>query len=77
MTGRWRWRFVAEMEWNRWGIGVEVSLGAWYPREWSLYAKIGPLMIGGGIEWTFTSDGPPGCDGEDGCTCPGAEGATG
>ena len=46
----WRPLWIAEINWLRWGIGVELSFGFWWPREFSLYLQFGPLLIGGGME---------------------------
>lgn len=45
-------RFIrgAEVVWTRLGLGVEVSLGYWWPREWSLHVHIGPLLMWVGTE---------------------------
>ena len=46
----WRWYRVAEVHWKRMGLGVEVSWGYWWPREWSASLIIGPLLLTFGIE---------------------------
>ena len=40
------WSGTAEINWRRWGFGVEVDFGAWVPREWGVYCIIGPILLG-------------------------------
>ena len=46
----WRWYYGVDVTWKRWGMGVEVALGYWVPREWSVNGVIGPLMLWFGVE---------------------------
>lgn len=39
-----------EIVWHRWGLGVELSLGHWVPREWSVTVILGPLLMWWGYE---------------------------
>lgn len=56
---RWETFFRSEWSWNRIGLGVELSLGEWWPIEYSAYLHVGPLLIGVGIEenmeWRYPS----------------------
>ena len=47
---RWQPLLVAGIQWDRWGFGVEFSLGHWWPMEFSAYLMIGPVLLGAGIE---------------------------
>lgn len=40
----------AECNWRRIGLGLEVSWGDWYPREWSVHLHIGPVLLWFGVE---------------------------
>jgi hypothetical protein len=50
---RWHWLWVGEVVWKRWGLGVEVSLGYWFPPELSVYLHVGPVLLGFGLEENF------------------------
>ena len=47
---RWRWLFVWEWNLRHIGLGIEFALDYWFPREWSVYLQLGPLLVGGGRE---------------------------
>lgn len=56
---RWTFLRVAEVNWNRVGLGVEFSFGEWWPIEYSVYLLVGPVLLGVGIEedmeWRYPS----------------------
>jgi hypothetical protein len=59
---RWHPLFVAEVGWDRWGLGIEVSFCHWIPPEISVYLIVGPILLGVGIEenweWKYPLSSP-------------------
>lgn len=47
---RWHWIGGVELAWNRWGLGLEVSVMYWTPPELSAYLHLGPVLLGIGWE---------------------------
>lgn len=59
---RWIPLRVAEVSWDRWGLGIEFSFSHWVPPEFSVYLTIGPVLLGIGVEenweWSYPPDRP-------------------
>lgn len=47
-----RWEFICgfNLDWLRWGLGVEFSFGDWVPPEIALYLHFGPVGWRIGVE---------------------------
>lgn len=49
-------RYGAEWSWKRLGLGVEVSVGYWVPREWSIHIHVLGLLMWAGMEEDLYAD---------------------
>lgn len=49
-------RCGAEWSWKRLGLGVEVSVGYWVPREWSIHIHVLGLLMWAGMEEDLYAD---------------------